>query len=287
MAAPTGSIVRDLTASPYNTSLFDINSGNDDILNKIITDLNDNGFRINKDYEGFLTDIFNLSDSLKDRQFAHTTRNPDFNLLGTNGYTPITETDGNDVEFSDKWNVFSGAGNAYEITPKAYPSVGFSPSGSNNFINFITTVKNSELYFYNKNYSTTGQFNSVGQYSGKKITFSTIIKNNNNNNATFNFSAFINDVTGVVSNLIESSSITLRPGYNLGAMTIQIPELRGLAYGANPFIQLRFNLKNLNGDLIDPSLDCDIFYLKSEISDNASFLYVDHILEQLICNNLT
>lgn len=235
-------------------------------------------------HEGFYNDTFNLVDSLQNRAFSTELRNPDFNLLGTNGYTPITQADGSGANFSQQWNVFTGGGaNAYTITPTPYTMVGYSPSGSNNFVNLAVSALDQALYLYNINYSTTSQFNNVGTYSGKPVTFSTIIENNNDNNATLGFSAFINDVMGLTSNEIEFPSLILRPGINVAPMSGKIPDLRGKTLGANPYIEFRFNVKALN----NAPLDCNILYLKAELSNYASPLELNHILEQLICDNLT
>ena len=229
-------------------------------------------------YEGFFNKIQGGVRSLLNRQFGSETRNPDFNLLSANGTAPVTPTQGNGYEIVNKWFLGDDGGNAYTITPTPYANPSYAQTGSNYFLNLNVTNLTSALYLWNQNYSTTGQFNSMGKYNDQTLTFSTIIANNGANLPKVRFSAYMNDPNEDV----PGGGVYLQPNsINLISTSLKIPDRKEVPY-VNPFTQFRFNIEDLDSD----TLDLDIMYLKCEISNFASLLNVDHIAEAIICNYL-
>jgi len=240
--------------------------------------LNDNE-TISKDYEGFFNDIYKASASLVQRGMPYILRNPDYNILSANGTTSVTPSEGSDYEVVSNWYLINGGGsNSYSVTPTAYTEVPFSPTGSNYYLNFNVDALTNLLYLYNLNYSTSGNFNSLGKFSGQKVTFSTIIRNNATTSPQISFSA---DVGGIEEK--ETPGIFLQPeSYNLIAETMELPTLMDTTL-AGQNTQFRFNIKDLNGG----TADFDVYYIKAEMSNLATPLNIDHTLEQLIVDNLS
>jgi hypothetical protein len=231
-------------------------------------------------YEGFFNTIKQKAESINNRAFDCILRNPDFNILSANGAAPVTPAQGTDYEMVSNWFVANTDGaNNYVITPTAYPTIPPFGTGSNYFLNVSIPTLNSPFYFYNKNYSTTGQFISSSQTSGQNVTFSAVIKNNTLEQQKVRFSAYLNGE----SQLIQGQGIFLQPdSYNLIATSLAIPDMKDDVSDMNAFTQFQFSFENDYGT----PMDMDIYYLKTEISDLATPLQLNHVLEQLICSNL-
>jgi hypothetical protein len=258
-----------INSIPINLSNLPLNSKTVDASQKLTVER-----------ERFDNDTFQTTDSLANRSFPSFLYNPDFNILGSGGYTPITQGDGTDVQLVSNWYLSNGGGtNAYTITPTPYPSGDKSPSGSLNYLNFNVTSMDSPLYLYNLNYSTGAQqFNAASKYNGQLLSLSMAYRNNTANSIKVRFSADI-----PVLGESPSYAFTLQPDSFFSGVNIQIPNLGATNLGTNPKIQFRFKLENLYG----APVNFDLFYLKGEVSDSPTLLQFDHILEQLRCQNLT
>lgn len=241
--------------------------------------VDDNG-KMSIERERYDNEIFQAVNSLYNRWFGTFIYNPDFNLLGTSGYTPITQADGSDVETVSNWYLVSGGGaNAYTITPTPYPFANKSPSGSLNFLNVKVATLDTPLYLYNLNYSTgVQQFNAATKYNAQQLAFSIAYRNNT---AT----AIELSVSATISNLetVETPPLYLEPSQFFTANLLKIPDMGDADLGTNPVVQFRLNINNLFGS----AADFDLFYVKGEVGNSPTSLQFDHILEQLRCQNLT
>jgi hypothetical protein len=275
--AINGKIVNQISRVPYNSSVLTFHAKtNPDSSNGDARELNN---QLSFPYEGFLNGLQRSASSLLNRSFPSVTLNPDFNLLSANGLNPVTPAQGSNFEALKNWFVVNGGGgNNYTMTPTAYTQLQYAGTGSRYYLNMQIPSLDSPLYLYNLNYSLTDQFNNVGAYNRKKLTFSTIIKNNSSVTSKLRFSAFINPT----SETVNGGAMFVKPGFNELATTISIPELKDIPIGSGAYAQLRFNIE----DTYDQPLDMDLYYLKAELSNFATPLEVNHVLENLVCNNL-
>lgn len=232
-------------------------------------------------FEGFLNSVYRSASSLLNRSFPCILLNPDFNILSANGLSPVTPAQGSDYEVISNWFLINGGGaNDYTITPTLYTQIQYAGTGSRYYLNVQVPTLDSPLYLYNLNYSLTNQFNSVGAYNRKKITFSAIIRNNSTEDQKVRFSMYINP-TGET---VQGRGIFLQPGMiNEIATTIDVPDLNNVDISTDAYAQFQFNIEDIYGQ----PMDMDIFYLKAELSNYATPLEVNHILENLLCTNLS
>lgn len=240
--------------------------------------LNEDG-KMSIDYQRFFQNHHLFTEAVKNRAFDCFTLNPDFNLLSSNGTAPVTEGDPNDTEFVKKWFLYNGGGsNAFTLTPTAYSSTEQGITSSLYYINMQITDLDSPLYFYNINYSTTNQFNGAGVYSGEAVTLSAAIYNNNDNTVKCRFSMVLSDDTEILS-----PAHFLAPGLNVFYSTLIMPDFSTTDLGANPFVQPRLMFE----DIYSLNTNLNIYYVKGELSNYATPLQINHIVQLLICNTIT
>lgn len=262
-------------ALPYNSQMA--LAGNDDETK--------NG-TVSYDYQTYFSGLQQNLSQIVSRGTPGIFLNSDFNLLSANGTTPVTPAQGTNYEVVKQWFLMTGGGgNDYTITPTPQSTVNYYGTGSNNYLDVAISDLDTPLYLYNKNYSTTGQFNAVSLYSGSPLNFSFSIDNQGDSDEHIQFSAFLNGATFPDgSNEIFGEELPLKPGFNIAGKEIQIPELTGTAYDPSNYIQLRCYFKTHNST---GGAHLVINYLKSELSDTASLLDVNHILDSLLCNTIT
>jgi len=238
-----------------------------------------NDEKISIDYQRFFQNHHLFTEAVKNRAFDCFTLNPDFNILSSNGTAPVTEGDPNDTEFVKKWFLYNGGGsNAFTLTPTAYTSTEQGITSSLYYINMQITALDSPLYIYNVNYSTTNQFNGAGVYSGEAVTFSAVVRNNGTNTPKCRFSMMLSDGTEV-----PGPGHFLEPGINSFYTTLIMPDFSATDMGANPFAQPRFIFE----DIYSSNTNLDIYYVKGELSNYATPLQINHIVQLLICNTIT
>jgi|WetSurMetagenome_2_1015567.scaffolds.fasta_scaffold45855_3 hypothetical protein len=279
MTRANGDIVFPIPNLPYNSPVVNFyNKGSPDMSNGDARKLK-NGLSF--PYEGFFNAVKEKVSSFNGRAFDSILRNPDFNILSANGTAPVTPAQGSNYELVSNWFLMnSDAANNYVITPTAYTTIPPFGSGSNYYLNVSIPSLNTPFYFYNKNYSTTGQFISSSQTSGQTVTCSAVIKNNTAEQQKVRFSALLNGT----SQLIKGGGVFLQPDtYNLISTSIDIPDIKNSVSDPSAYTQFQFSFENDYGT----PMDMDIYYLKTEISDLSTPLQVNHILEQLICSNLS
>ncbi len=260
----TGRITSFINSVPFQTSIIDKSSSSA------------NSDQISYLYESFFNSLAENTQTLANKSFTNTLRNPDFSFLSANGTNPVTEASGSPFEVVSNWFANSGGGNTYTITPTSAATIPFFGTGSNYHLNVNFSNLASTFYMSNLNYSSTSQFNSIAKYSGKTVTFSGIAISNNANQSELNFSANAENIAEY-----SSAPFYLQEGINLIAVDLNIPDLSGTA--ANPADKMEFRM-NVRG--LDGTMGGDFFYLKSEIANQPTPLQINHTLEQLLITNL-
>lgn len=273
-----------LQGLPYNTSLVsevddkDFSSdigkrfGKKEPLNK--------KFQVNYPWEGFFRSIQLAAAGLINRELPSILLNSDFNILSTNGTTPVTPAQGSNYEVIKQWFLVNGGGtNSYTLTPTAYSNVPEDANLSNYFLNVSITDQNSPLYLYNVNYSQTGKFNSLSQFNSVPVTFSFAANNNTENPVAVWFTVYFSNTAQELSSKVAY----LPAGYTNSAVSLAAIDLTGVGYSPADYAQIRCYVQQVNGDPVD----LDINYLKAELADTASYLAINPVLEQFICNNLS
>lgn len=197
--------------------------------------------------------------------------NSDFNWSRTKGNTP-TIADG---EFVDKWNVKAN-GMTFAITPTYYTSTqNNSATGSERFVNLNISGLNANDFII---YQSIPRYLSLLQ--NKVITFSFYTFNNSvHKTSIYAYIGFDTDNNGTDDHQALSKIITLNANSkNIGNCSIQCPKIT---------IDNQINVVNLGIKLknIQNVVNLDIIYLKYEISDTNTDLYIDHALEKLRIDN--
>lgn len=235
--------------------------------------------RISAHYQQFLKKILSSSNSLVNRGNSGQLLNPNFNILSANGIAPVTPLEGSDYEVIKQWFVVNGGGiNDYTLTPTPYSSIQTDGDQSNNYLNIQITDQDSPLYLYNLNYSQAGQFNSVANINQKPLAFSWSMMNNADSLASMQFSLAFS--TG---DEIKTPMVFIPPGYYSTSLILPPVDLNGISYSSADFVQPRVYFSQVQGNPVDLSVS----YLKAELSDLASPLIVNPVLESYLCANLT
>lgn len=195
---------------------------------------------------------------------ASVITNPDFNTLGPNGTTPITQGDGDNAEFSAGFFVVGAANADYTITPTPYPTSSTINSNSSYYINVaITNFNGSSLYFYQR------QPNSQRQYQNTTLTSSLYINNNQTTPLIIRMDVYSFYSSGAgQQQLYTGSSKTIAPLINTVTSTVTIPSLSGFTI-SSPYTEFRLNFVNLNNG----AANIDIYFFKTELGQLSTPLY--------------
>lgn len=194
---------------------------------------------------------------------------------------PVTQADGDGAYVSEKWQIHGAAVATYSIAHTAYTATANDPTGSKEYLqvtisNYTGNGSNSDFYLYQQ--SAGAQF--LRQYQHRNLSFSCNINNNQSANITCRFEYYF-FYDGSAPVIKRGSNFTLQPGNNEISDTFMTDDLLGKTVGAAPYIQFRFVFCTLNANTADIS----ILYLKYEIADEATVLYVDHPLERTRIDN--
>lgn len=204
--------------------------------------------------------VFECIDALSFVSNPSILTNANFATLGASGTTPITQADGNDVEFSDEWKVFGAANANYTITPTAYPAgaiSGSSPStiqtSSAYYINVeVTSHNGNDFYFYQRHSA------KIRYYQRNFLTYGVWIRNNQSKAIKIRMEYFA--LFDPASDTQQDNSIFLQPGLNKFSSTLKTISLNGQTIGASPYAEFRLRFV----DLIDGTADIDIYQIKCE-----------------------
>lgn len=196
--------------------------------------------------------------------------------------TPITEGDGDGAFFAEKWQIQGAAVATYTITTTAYAADASNQEGSIYYENFNVTNytgdgSSSDFYAYQQTQSLSA---FLRRFQGRFVSMSAIIENNQNKAITARFELFF-EYDGSTAERFMGDNFSLSPGNNQVSDQIETPFIEGKTIGAGCYVQFRFVICSLG----DNTADFDLTYIKVEIANQATVLYVDHALEKTRIDN--
>lgn len=202
--------------------------------------------------------------------------NSDFNF-NVGVPTPVTQADPDGTYISEKWQVHGAAVATYSFEHVAYGTTDYDPTGSLEYMHFTITNysgdgSNSDFYIYQQRDGS--QY--LRQYQERIISCS-LNFNNNQNAAVFCRFEIYFFYDGSTPEVFQGKNFSLAPGQNEISDTIQTPTISGKTIGGAPYMQTRFVFCTLNNN----TADLNGLYLKTELAEQATVLYVDHALERV------
>ncbi len=217
-----------------------------------------------------LTDDANLNNYYG---FPSVAVNSDF-YWNTGVASPITT----DTYFSEKWLVFGAASATFTLTQESFSPSSTDQIGSNTYINIdVSSYTSGDFYLYQRQNGD----NMLRRFQGRLINYSLLAFNNQNKTINLSLEIFFNyDPT---SETFKQGIVQLVPGVNELAGSINTTFLGDRVIGAGAYVDFRFRFV----DLIDGTANFNLIYLKPELSDQPTILYVDHALERTRIDNST
>lgn len=180
--------------------------------------------------------------------------NANFATLGSNGATPITQSNGDNAQFSASWQVFGASNADYTITPTAYPSNSTIQSASGYYINLqITSLTLPGFYFYQQVPKTARAFQNDNFVYGLYFT--------NNGSGNLSIRADMYCYYDTENNLVTGKQVSLPPGQSSMSGQLMTQSLQGKTVGANDYTEFRLNFLDLGSS---GSANIDIYLLKFE-----------------------
>lgn len=231
---------------------------------------------INADYQKWHQQI---SDTLNTSNFygnPSVLLNSDF-YWNTGVPTPVTQADPDGTFFSEKWQVNHNGSATFSLAQTAFPANDPDQTGSTTYMNLSVSAydDSGDLCLYQR--QTGSQF--LRRYQGKTNNFSSKIINNGTNTVMTQYQIYYffdpSDATYI------QGTLALPPGLTELGTGITTPEIGSTSVGAGAYVEYRFVFKTIPGG----TADIDIIYLKSEMADNSTVLYVDHALERARIDN--
>lgn len=186
--------------------------------------------------------------------------------------TPTTEADGNGAFFSEKWQVTGAAGANYSLTQTAVPANDPDQTGSVTYMKFNVTSWDGSTLLYLYQSQAGSQF--VRRYQGRNLYMSAKIKNNTQESITIGFRVLVHyDPT---SKEFKKGTLTINPGINYISAPIKTDMIDDVAVGGSPYVNFGFQFVNLPSG----TADLNVYYIKAELADTPTELYIDHALEE-------
>lgn len=201
----------------------------------------------------FLNMVYDALNALSSVSNISVLANANFNTLGSNGYTPITQSNGDGASFVSSWNVFGASNADYSIGPDPYPLNSTIISTSLQFSNItISSYTSGDVYIYQQ---IDG---NIRQFQSQPLTFTLQCYNNQSVPIKVIFDIFTYyDTTSL---LLSSREMILVPGLNAHVRSINMPSLAGITVGMGPYTQFRIRFTELNAG----TANLDIYLLKCE-----------------------
>lgn len=201
----------------------------------------------------FLNMVYDALNALSSLSNVSILSNANFNTLGTNGYMPLTQADGDGASFISNWQIFGAANADYSIGPDPYPLNSTVISKSLQFTNItISSYTSGDVYIFQE---IDG---NIRQFQSQPLTFT--LQCNNNQSAAIKVIFDIFTYYDPTSMLISSREMVLLPGLNTHVRTIDMPSLAGITVGMEPYTQFRMRFTELNAG----TANLDIYQLKCE-----------------------
>lgn len=190
--------------------------------------------------------------------------------------SPIDQGDGNGAFFSEKWQVQGAAVALYTLTRTTISGNSSDNIGSLYYMNVDVTSYSGtvgDLYLYQQ--QDGSQF--LRRYQNRTINMSAKIVNNGTTSIDLRYQLYyFYDPTDTVTPF-QTGTLQIKPGLNEISSALKIPLIGSTSIGASPYIQFRL--------VITQVCNFDLYYLKAEMSDLPSVLYVDHALERVRIDN--
>lgn len=190
--------------------------------------------------------------------------------------TPVTQADPDGTYFSEKWQVHGSAVATYTLTQTAFPANNSDQIGSITYIRVqVSAYTAGDFYLYQR--QTGSEF--LRRYQNRSISFSILANNTTTNTLKVQLEIFIFfDPTSVIK---KQAVIFLDPGETETASIIKTEPIAPTAVGAGAYVEFRLRFISLEGN----PADFNLIYLKAEMADQATVLYVDHALERTRIDN--
>jgi len=200
----------------------------------------------------------------------HIPLNPDFHWSRIHGETPIV----GDGETVDKWFVKSN-GNSFTLTPTFYTDNTYtSATGSAHYINL--TIPSALIADF-EIYQTLA--NEVSKFQNKDIVASVLLKNNTSVSADIKFYiGYDMDNSGTDDYWDETSAMKITQADSL--VYVVIPTTQISTNNQNHTISMKLLFTESSA-----AIDFDLFFIKFELTDQFSGIYVDHTFEKLRIDN--
>lgn len=201
--------------------------------------------------------------------------NSDF-YWNTGVASPVTQADGNGAFFSEKWQVQGAAVANYSLAQTAFAANDADQIGSTTYIHVtVSSYSSGDFYLYQR--QTGSEF--LRRYQGRLLNFSLLA--NNNQNKTIKLKLEIFFYFNPTSVAYSEGTVLLNPGQNELSSAINTNFIGTTAVGASPYVEFRLRFS----DLVDGTADVNLIYLKAEMADQPTVLYVDHALERTRIDN--
>lgn len=201
--------------------------------------------------------------------------NSDF-YWNTGVASPVTQADGDGAFISEKWQV-KGAGVAtYTITQEPFAGNATDQIGSTTYLNVnVSSYTSGDFYIYQR--QTGSQF--LRRYQSRRLNLSMLAYNNQNASSNLSFEVFFFfDPTSVT---YSGQILMMAENENEIADIINTNFIGSTAVGAGAYVEFRLRFGALNSG----TANIDINYIKAEMADEPTILYVDHALERTRINN--
>ncbi len=259
--------------STFNSSLISRvgSPPRDNFMTKNSNDQNIN----HNNWTKWTNNLQNVVDSSDYYGFPSICLNSDFNFM-SGVPASITQGDGDGALWAQLWSIHGAAVATYTISHSNYASTDYDPTGSLYYVNFNIsnyTGNGSLNDFYGYQEQDGLQF--LLQFENRIISLSCLVNNlqSKSINAKLQIYFYFN---GSTPRVYDGNTFQIPPGISEVSDQITTDDLSQYTVGASPYVQFRL----VFCDLGDATANINLSYIKAEISDNATVLYVDHFLEQ-------
>lgn len=256
-----------------------------DVIERIVTAPNDQPIavynKINKqiethpDWAGWFKYLSLSYENYHDQGVQSVLLNSDFNF-NRSITTPITQASGDGANFSEKWQIQGASVATYSLTLTDYDKNSSNQTGSLKYVNWDTTAYTSGEYYLYQRFSGD---DFLRLYQGRDLTLSIFANNKGTNHPKMQFEVyFYHDTTNVSK---KSQTFLMVPGENIYFVTVRSDYMDStIVVGASPYVDFRTRMLDIDG-----GADIDLFYIKGELANYATPLWIDHPLEQTRIDN--
>lgn len=221
-------------------------------------------------WQKWFQNVHNITSATNYYGYPSVCLNSDF-YWNTAIANPVTQAAGDGAFFSEKWQVQGAAVATYTLTRTTFTGNDADQTGSTVYVNVaVTAWTGAAFYFYQR--QAGAQF--LRRYQGRNLFLSAKIRNNNSESIQMIFDVFFYYDTSSASFL--SKELTIHSGENYLSSLIKPDMLTGLTIGGAPYVEFRLKFVTLPSSVAD----IDMIYIKAEMADYPTPLYVDHALER-------